>query len=170
MLQNIFPLAEKYMGPKGAPECLITFFEAFGMKNARDWFPPGGDFDAEKLARMLVMQIAMTGQWTEPAPEENHRVYLRVLEAAMQDWAFVDEAALAAQGIDADEKKRRLEMMRQQIAIRQRLLAAESEQTGVQSPKGAPGGMGAEPMSGMPEGAMEMMGAGGPQMPPEAGA
>ena len=171
MLQNIFPLAEKYMGPKGAPECLIEFFEAFGMKNAREWFPAGGDYDAEKLARMLVMQIAMTGQWDEPTPEENHRVYIRILEAAMRDWAFVDEGALAAQGITPEEKKRRLDMFRQQIDIRQRFMAQEQEQ-GPPQQQGPPGGtppeLGAEPMSGLPEGAMEM--AGGGQPAPQEGA
>jgi hypothetical protein len=118
------------------------------------------------------MQIAMTGQWDEPTPEENHRVYIRILEAAMRDWAFVDDGALAAQGITPEEKKRRLDMFRQQIDIRQRFMTQEKEQGPPQQQQGPPGGtppeLGAEPVSGLPEGATEI--AGGGQPAPQEGA
>ena len=76
---NIVPLFREYIGESGMRKLAREMFKIMGFDDVYEYVPETGDFDAYARAMETARKIIILKEYVEPMPEENHEVYLAVL-------------------------------------------------------------------------------------------
>lgn len=75
-INQIFPLMQKVMSPKGQVNFFTQVAKNRGFENVDEWFEQEPEFDAKHVARSENQQIMFEGVYDLPKPEENHVAHL----------------------------------------------------------------------------------------------
>ena len=124
LLQGTYQMAEKYMGQDGPR---ILWRQVYGevVDDIDEIFPEGRDFEAETNVRRAI-EILMQGGWEQPNPDENHAIWVRMLEPIRAEIALFTDEDWARAGYETD----RQEVLRNidaQILLRKQFLQQREE-------------------------------------------